>query len=86
MADLALIHEHMEIVGSDGQHVGAVLRVDGDSLTLASGDPRREAPRLPLDLVEEVEAVIRLNAPAVDVIKGWLWRHPGAIDSAPTTS
>jgi hypothetical protein len=32
------IHEHMKIVGSDGQHVGTVDRVEGDRIKLTKND------------------------------------------------
>jgi hypothetical protein len=32
------IEEHMEVVGSDGQHVGEVDRVEGDRLKLTRED------------------------------------------------
>lgn len=36
---LSQIHEHMEVVGSDGEHVGTVDKVAGDRLILAKSDP-----------------------------------------------
>jgi hypothetical protein len=36
---LGQIREHMEVVGSDDQHVGAVDRVAGDRIILAKSDP-----------------------------------------------
>jgi hypothetical protein len=32
------IREHMEVVGSDGQHVGTVDKVDGDRIKLTKRD------------------------------------------------
>ncbi len=32
------IHEHMKIVGSDGQHVGTVDRIEGDRIKLTKND------------------------------------------------
>jgi hypothetical protein len=34
------IREHMEVVGSDGEHVGAIDRVAGDRLILTRSDPQ----------------------------------------------
>jgi hypothetical protein len=39
MVDKAEIKEHMEVVGSDGQHVGTVDHLDGDRLKLTRTDP-----------------------------------------------
>ena len=39
MVDKAEIKEHMEVVGSDGQHVGTVDHLDGDRIKLARSDP-----------------------------------------------
>ena len=38
MVDLALIKEHLEVVGSDGGHVGRVDHVLGDHIELAKLD------------------------------------------------
>jgi len=32
------IKEHMEVVGSDGQHVGTVDKIEGDRIKLAKND------------------------------------------------
>jgi len=37
---LSQIREHMEVVGSDGEHVGAIDRVAGDRLILTRSDPQ----------------------------------------------
>ena len=38
MADLSAVKEHMEVVGSDGKHVGTVDRVDGGRIKLTKKD------------------------------------------------
>jgi hypothetical protein len=38
MVDTALIKEHLEVVGSDGEHVGRVDHVHGDQIELAKLD------------------------------------------------
>lgn len=38
MAGASEIKEHMEIVGSDDQHVGTVDKVEGDRIKLTKGD------------------------------------------------
>ena len=59
------IKEHMEVAGSDGEHVGTVDKVEGDTIKLtktdASGHPHHV---LPFDLVARVEDHrIYLNVP-----------------------
>jgi len=87
MIKFDLAHRQMQIVGSDGQPVGVLLEAHENALLLAGGDPKdADAPRLPIDLVERIDTVIRLNAPAREIIKRWLSDRPEAFDSAPTTS
>ena len=38
MINVSEIHEHMEVVGSDGGHVGKVDKVQGDQIELAKFD------------------------------------------------
>ncbi len=38
MADLSQVKEHMEIVGSDGVHVGTVDKVEGNRIKLTKRD------------------------------------------------
>ena len=33
MVDTTKIREHMEVVGSDGEHVGTVDKIEGDKIT-----------------------------------------------------
>lgn len=51
------ITEHMEVVGSDGFHVGVVDSVDGRRIKLTKNDPRSpgEHRYINLDDVESVE-------------------------------
>ena len=50
------IKEHMEIVGSDGEHVGTVDHVDGDTVKLTKTDSSDHQHHvLAFDLVEKVE-------------------------------
>lgn len=38
MADLSMIHEHAEVIGADGVHVGTVDAVDGNRIKLTKAD------------------------------------------------
>ena len=71
MAGAFEIKEHMEIIGSDDQHVGTVDKVEGDRIKLTkrdAGEGQHEGHHhfLPLALVAEVEGgdVVRLSANA----------------------
>ena len=59
------IKEHMEIVGSDGEHVGTVDHVDGETIKIFNNDSSyHENHTLPFDLVDRVEDNrIYLNVP-----------------------
>ena len=59
------IKEHMEIVGSDGEHVGTVDHVDGETIKLTKTDASdHQHHTLPFDLVDRVEDNrIYLNVP-----------------------
>jgi hypothetical protein len=57
MFDRAWIFQQMDVVGSDGEHIGTVDALDGDRIKL-SGSSRAsgDAPRtIPIDWVEEVD-------------------------------
>ncbi len=53
MADASQIREQMEVVGSDGQHVGTVDRVENDKIKLTRKDPEAEGVHhlIPIDWV-----------------------------------
>lgn len=38
MADLSMIHEHAEVIGADGVHVGTVDAVDDNRIKLTKAD------------------------------------------------
>jgi hypothetical protein len=46
------IREHMKVVGSDGQHVGTVDRVEGDRIKLTKSDPAAGGQHHYIDLSE----------------------------------
>ncbi len=70
MHNLKSIHEHMEVIGADGVHVGRVDRIEGDriKLTIAdSGEGRHQGHHhyIPARLIAEVERdKVRLSANA----------------------
>ncbi|MCA1576941.1 MAG: DUF2171 domain-containing protein [Acidobacteria bacterium] len=67
MANASQIREQMEVVGSDGQHVGTVDKVEGDRIKLTKNDPQAQGQHryIPLHMVESVEPnAVRLDVPA----------------------
>jgi hypothetical protein len=74
MADAARIREHMEVLGSDGRHVGTVDRVEGRRVKLARQDPAAggEHRYLHLDMVASVEGgAVRLTRTAAQAMDEW---------------
>lgn len=61
--DSTQIREHMEVVGSDGKHIGVVDRVEGDRIKLTKSDPSSggEHRYVGLDQVETVDEVVHLS-------------------------
>jgi hypothetical protein len=74
MVDPSQIQEHMEVVGSDGRHVGRVDSVDGSRMKLARQDPAAggEHHFVPLAAVAAVEAgTVRLSRTAAQAMDEW---------------
>lgn len=72
--DHSAIAAHMEVVGSDGGHVGTVDHVDGQRIKLTRNDPAAggEHHYLHLDLVEAVrEGKIVLNRTTAQAKDEW---------------
>ena len=70
MIQASQIREHMQVVGSDGQQLGTVERLDGSS-RIKLGRPRGaggEDQLIPLDWIASVEGqTIRLSKSSHDV-------------------
>jgi hypothetical protein len=67
MVSATEIAEHMEVVGSDGQHVGTVDKVDKLVIKLTKKDPAAQGQHhiISLDLVGSIEGgKLMLNVPA----------------------
>jgi hypothetical protein len=68
------IREHMKVVGSDGQPVGTVDKVEGNQIKLAKSDSEAQGQHhyLPLDAVDRVEQDrVCLRQPAQTVKQQW---------------
>ena len=74
MGDGLRVSEHMEVVGSDGQHVGIVDKVIDGRIKLTRSDPMADGMHhtLPMDMVEAVESKrVLLNLPAEEARAIW---------------
>lgn len=70
---LGKVTEHMEVVGSDGTHVGKVDKVRGDRIILAKSDPNAGGMHhsVPCGWVETVEDKVTLNRTAASAMDAW---------------
>ena len=62
----------MEVVGSDGEHVGTVDKVEGDRIKLTKNDPQAQGQHrfIPLNAVASVEeGVVELNLTADEALQ-----------------
>jgi hypothetical protein len=74
MAKVQDIKEHMEVIGSDGKHVGTVDYVEGsDKIKLTKSDPQSGGQHhlIPLQLVQRVDDKVHLAKPARQVMMEW---------------
>ncbi len=72
------IREHMEVLGSDGQHVGTVDKVEGEeAIKLTKNDPKADGLHhyIPMDWVDHVDAHVHLKKSSHDARREW---KPGA--------
>jgi hypothetical protein len=70
---LGRVTEHMEVVGSDGSHVGKVDKVRGDRIILAKSDPKAGGMHhsVPCGWVESVEDKVILSRTAGSAMEAW---------------
>jgi hypothetical protein len=71
------IREHMEVVGSDGGHVGKVDRVMGTDIELAKLDLGSGFKHhlIPMTWVEQVDDKVRLNMTKDAAKAAWREKH-----------
>ena len=66
------IKEHMEVVGSDGVHVGTVDHMEGaDQVKLAKDDAGDEHHFIPLAWVDHVESKVHLKQSGAEAKARW---------------
>jgi len=78
MVQLSQIHEHMEVVASDGGHVGRVDHVRGADIELAKFDfgAGLRHHMIPLTWIDEVEGdKVRLNKTLEAAKAEWKVKH-----------
>ena len=73
MANASNIREHMEVIGSDGNHLGTVDHVEGNSIKLTKSDPKAGGQHhyIPLDWVDKVDQKVRLSKPCDAAMRDW---------------
>jgi hypothetical protein len=67
------IREHMEVIGSDGVHLGRVDRVEGGRIKLTRSDPLAEGAHhyIDPDWIERVDDHVHLNQSSSRVLAQW---------------
>ena len=77
MLNKSEIKEHMEVLGSDGQHVGTVDHLDGsNNIKLTKGDAKGDAKDgkhhlIPTDWVDHVDKHVHLKKSSQDAKTEW---------------
>jgi hypothetical protein len=78
MIDSTQIREHMEVIGSDGRHVGKVDHLEGSEIELAKFDTASGLKHhyIPLSWVDNVEDdKLRLDRTAEAAKAAWREKH-----------
>ena len=67
------VSKDTEVVGSDGQHVGVIDHVQGDTIKLKKLDPSAggEHHTIPTSWVASTDGVVRLKTSAAEAKRGW---------------
>ena len=67
------VTEHMEVLGSDGQHIGTVDKVRGDRIILAKNDEAAGGMHhsIPCSWVENVADKVSVNKTAQEAMQAW---------------
>jgi hypothetical protein len=71
--DVEKIREHMEVLGSDGEHVGTVDCLRGGHIVLTKSDPAAGGAHhgIPAGWVAKVDSKVHLNLPAAEAKTRW---------------
>ncbi|BAT60807.1 hypothetical protein GJW-30_1_03357 [Variibacter gotjawalensis] len=68
------IQEHMEVLGSDGEHVGTVDHLDGQTaIKLTKTDPAAKGKHhlIPAAWVDHIDRHVHLNKSAAEAFSQW---------------
>ena len=70
---LGRVTEHMEVIGSDGEHVGTVDKVRGDRIILTKSDENAGGHHhsIPCGWITQVEDKVTINKSAEEAMKHW---------------
>jgi hypothetical protein len=74
MAKVENIREHMEVLGSDGAHVGTVDHLEGaNRIKLTKSDPKAGGQHhfISVDWVDHVDQHVHLNKTSGEAMKMW---------------
>jgi hypothetical protein len=69
-----MIREHMEIVSSDGTHVGTVDRVEpGNEVKVTRNDPTADGKHhyFPIDWIDHIDSQVHLKKDVDEVMSFW---------------
>jgi hypothetical protein len=72
--DASKIKEHMEVLGSDGQHIGTVDHMQGtDKIKLTKTDPAAQGHHhlIPLAWVSRIDKSVHLSKTQKEAVQAW---------------
>jgi hypothetical protein len=75
MQDTSQIREHMNVLGSDGRHIGTVDRIKGEKIILTKNDPMSHGKHhaIPAEWVSSVDQnEVRLNQTTEEAFTNWM--------------
>ena len=77
MAETANIREHMEVIASDGGHVGRVDHILGSEIELARFDfgSGMKHHMIPIRWIDHVDEAVHLNVTRDEAKASWHTRH-----------
>lgn len=74
MAKVENIREHMEVLGSDGEHIGTVDHLEGaDWIKLTKSDPKAGGQHhfISVDWVDHIDQSVHLNKTSQEAMQQW---------------
>lgn len=74
MTNTAQVSEKMKVIGSDGQHIGTVDKIEGNQIKLTRNDPAAQGQHhfIPMDWVDEVlQNEVHLSISSQEAKRDW---------------